>query len=154
MVRMTDDEPGGRHDLALQEARRGLAEQAAALESLRSRAVGLLAVVGIVAGLGAPRLDGASRWFVVVGVVALLVVIGIVLAPRSFSTTVRPGVLLDDPDWQLPAPEAREHVVRYLGQSFDTNEQTLSRLGWCLFGAMILTGVLAATLLLTMWEHT
>lgn len=153
MASMTDDEPDGRHQLALEEARRGLAEQASALESVRTRAVGLLAVVGLITGLGAPRLDGGARWCVGIAVTALLAVIGVVVAPRRFSTTVRPGMLLDDPGWQLPAGQAREHVVRYLGQSFEANEKALTRLGWWFLGAMVLTGALALALLLTIWDN-
>lgn len=148
---MSDADVAPNADLALDEVRRGLAEQNAALESLRNRAVGLLAVVSLAAGLGVPRADGAGRVVLTAVVLLLLGAIGYVLAPRKFSTTVRASVVLDDPGWRLPKGEAVVHVVRYLGDSFDANEKTLGHLNWCFLAGMVLTGVAAMAMLLLAW---
>lgn len=145
---MTNAEDLTRSQLALEEARRGLAEQASALEALRARVVGLLAVVGLVAGLGGPRVEGWARFVVAVVLIGLLLVIGYVLAPRRFVTTVRASVVLDDPGWHLPTDETTAHLVRYLGRSFDENEASLERLNRGFMVSMCLTGVIATLLLL------
>ncbi|MEA2641070.1 MAG: hypothetical protein QOF51_2464 [Chloroflexota bacterium] len=125
---------GYRFTIALEEARRGLDQQQADLNSLRDRAGNLFQFGALSAGfIGAVALRGdadITRWTRggMWAFAALAVLLVYVLWPRTFTFTNDARPILDHTDWDRPSDEIAEHLARHLENHNQRNQKRLNRM--------------------------
>jgi hypothetical protein len=133
-------------DIVLDEARRGLDSQEAALTDARSRAALVFTVAGLTSSfLAGPALSDhkGMPWLAWVALSLLLcsaLAAVAVLWPRTkFQFSIDPHLLLKEPWATLSPEELSTHLARFAGEAMNNNTNVLERLWWGVRVAMVLT---------------
>lgn len=125
----------------MDEARRAVDEQGVNLEAMRNRAVGLLGVVGLAAGLVGLPTHAAVRSVFFVAFVALLAEVVVILWPRKATRAMGVNKIRADDGWAgLTDAEYTEHLAMYHGRTHEEQEKLLETLSKFLVAAIILSG--------------
>jgi hypothetical protein len=147
---MPDQDQGALYQLAYDEAKRAVVQQAAALDNLRSRAGTLLAVVslstsflgGIVLQDKAP--EGRLSWAAVGAFLGAVAVTLILLIPtRRWVFSVSAKVIVEQyAEGEHPRDVSTTHryLALYLQDHFDSNGKRLKGLYWLFIAASVLLG--------------
>lgn len=145
-----------RHLLALEEARRGLDQQQADLNSLRDRSGNLLQFGGLAAAfvgsLAWRDAQAVTTWSVAAAatfaVLAVLVIY--VLWPRYFTFSNDARIMLGN-EWDLTPAEIAEHLAVYLAGHADDNRRAIRRMMIAYETGMVAFLAEIAFLLIDLW---